>query len=198
MAHAPSKESSKTDSGMKYSSKALLIMLTALVLCLAAVFLYGHFDTLRTTEEILKKAEKECHIPIADDSSLSLCGSCEIGENEHMFWFTAVDNQGENRYQPMRFTEVGENKYKFRHAPQLFVCENDIAYDHYSHGIVYLVNNPDCVSIVFNDGTSDEITVQVDNIPFIYKYEYKNLYNDEGTEEIITVKFLDSNGDIIM
>ncbi|MBR3955655.1 MAG: hypothetical protein IKJ63_09310 [Clostridia bacterium] len=197
MAHAPSKESSKTDSGMKYSGKALLIMLTALVLCLAAVFLYGHFTTLQTTDDILQKAAKECHIPIEEDSSLSLCGSCETDANEHIFWFTAVDSQGENRYQPMRFTEVGENKFKFRHAPKSFVSKNDIAYDHYSRGIVYLVNNPDCATIVFNAGTADEKTVTVDGIPFIYKYEYTSPDNTES-EENISVQFLDKNGNVVM
>ena len=197
MAQKPSKETSKTDSGMKYSGKSLLLMLTALILCLAAVFLYGHFTTLRTTDDILQKAAKECHIPIPEDSSLSLCGSCETDENEHIFWFTAVDSQGENRYQPMHFTEVGDSKFKFRHAPKSFFSENDIAYDHYSRGIVYLVNNPACATIVFNAGTADEITVPVDNIPFIYKYEYKNLYKDND-EEVITVQFLNRNGEIIM
>lgn len=197
MAKNPSKADSATGSGMKHSGKSLLIMLTALILCLAAVFLHGHFTTLRTTDDILKKAAKECHIPIAEDSPLSLCGSCETGENEHMFWFTAVDSQGENRYQPMRFTEVGENEYKFRHAPKSFVSENDIAYDHYSRGIVYLVNNPACATIVFNDGTSDEITVPVDGVPFIYKYEYTSPDNTES-EEIISAQFLDKNGKVIM
>lgn len=197
MAKNPSKADFSTGSGMKHSGKTLLLMLTALILCLAAVFLYGHFTTLRTTDDILQKAAKECHIPIPEDSSLSLCGSCETDENEHIFWFTAVDSQGENRYQPMHFTEVGDSKFKFRHAPKSFFSENDIAYDHYSRGIVYLVNNPACATIVFNAGTADEITVPVDNIPFIYKYEYKNLYKDND-EEVITVQFLNRNGEIIM
>lgn len=197
MAQHPSKAASATDSGMKHSGKTLLILLTALVLCLAAVFLYGHFTTLRTTDDILKKAAKECHIPIDEDSSLSLCGSCETDANEHIFWFTALDSQGENRYQPMLFTEVGENEYKFRHAPKSFVSENDIAYDHYSRGIVYLVNNPDCATIVINADTEDETTVSVDNIPFIYKYEYTSPDNTES-EENISVQFLDKNGNVLM
>lgn len=197
MEQNPTKEASKTDSGMKYSGKTLLIILTALVLCLAAVFLYGHFTTLRTTDDILNKAAKECHIPIAEDSSLSICGSCETDENEHIFWFTTLDSQGENRYQPMHFTEVGENEYKFRHAPKSFFCENDIAYDHYSRGIVYLVNNPDCATIVFNAGTENETSVSVDSVPFIYKYEYTTPDNTES-EEIISVQFLDKNGNVVM
>lgn len=147
-----------------------LLILPFIISIIYSVYSYHYlYITKDEIEEVIKKNINETEIEIL--------GEIEI--NDSLVVWCATDSE----IQPILFHKKNEKYDFYDHGATTIYDQNGIYVAFVELGFCFLITNPECATIVCNDGiTSNEIAVT--SIPFVV-YEEKSK---------ITMTFWDKNG----
>ena len=144
-----------------------ILVLCMLCLCLAvpAVLVFGEIIT--DDAGMIEKARKE--IPIADADTIELVIVGKVTDKDDVLvWFKSGNEYQNNRYTPIEFTLVGDDKYLFEKIYKPIDRGEKISVQYWKDNFVALIDNPNCTAIkICYDNGSEEV-IPVDETPFVY------------------------------
>ncbi|MGN0604315.1 MAG: hypothetical protein ACI4I2_10065 [Oscillospiraceae bacterium] len=140
--------------------------------------------TMKTTDDLIKKARKE--IPISDSDTIDIvyAGKCQNGSYS-LLWFISGSEYQANYYLPMECLEVN-GSYEFQQTFKPLNREKDIAVLLWQRSYAFLINNTECKTLRITDENGFH-NIEIDRYPFLW-------YNEEIPSEYL---FLDENGNEI-
>lgn len=164
--------------------KGLIILILCLVCaCIAvpAVAVLG--SVIEGDAGLIEKARKEIPVAEADTIELVIVGKVSEGDSE-LVWFRSGNEYQHNRYFPLAFTALGDDRYRFEKIYNPIDRGDRISVLYWYDNFVCLIDNPDCaaVEIIYSDGFKE--IIPVDETPFVYS---TRIFSGEYT-------FVDENG----
>lgn len=152
--------------------KGIVFLILCLVCVCIAVPVVAVFNgVIEGEEELIEKAREEIPIAESDTIALQIAGKAVEGDAE-LIWFKSGNEYQYNRYTPIEFTALGDDKYRFVKTYKPIERGENIWVQYWYDNFVVLVDNPDCerMEIQYADGTEEVIPVE--EVPFVYSTRY--------------------------
>ena len=113
---------------------------------------------------MIAKARKEIkNLAEVETIEMTIAGKSTI-DNRHLFWIVTGNEHQMHRYYPLEVIEIQNGEYKFVHLHNGGTQRGqDIFFEYFGSGYSFVINNPECKSIVLGD-----TIVPVTGIPFVY------------------------------
>lgn len=140
--------------------------------------------TMKSTDDLIKKARKEIPISDADTIDIEYAGKCQNGSYS-LLWFISGSEYQAHYYLPMECLEVN-GSYEFQQTFKPLNREKDIAVLLWQRSYAFLINNTECRTLRITDENGLH-NIEIDRYPFLW-------YNEEIPSEYL---FLDENGNEI-
>ena len=143
----------------------LVVVLFAGILTLCLI----RFAPIVGEEGLIAKARREItNLAEVDSIEMAIAGESTFNHYTHLFWFVTGNENQMQRYYPMEFVEKDEETYRFvrkynggtKRGQDIYVLE-------WKGGYSFLINNPDCKTLIIRD-YDGETSVPVDQTPFVY------------------------------
>lgn len=150
--------------------KRVLICASLLLVTVCLVGMFAARSSKIIGEDgLIEKARKEIeNLADVDTIEMTIAGKSTIDNNRHLFWIITGNEHQMHRYYPLEVVDVDSGVYKF---VKLYNGGHqrgqDIYFEYFGSGYSFVINNPECKSIVI-----DETTVPVTEIPFVYYYPF--------------------------
>ncbi|MGN0553598.1 MAG: lipoprotein [Oscillospiraceae bacterium] len=143
--------------------------------------------TMKTTDDLIKKARKEIPISDADTIDIVYAGKCQNGSYS-LLWFISGNEFQAHYYLAIECLEAN-GSYEFEQTFKPLNREKDIAILQWQRGYAFLINNTECKTLRITDinGIHD-IAIEEGAYPYIW---YSEIIPSE-------YKFLDAEGSEIV
>ena len=164
--------------------KGIIILILCLIcLCIAVPAVISFGGVIEGEEGLIEKARKEIPVAEADTIDLIIAGEVTDGD-EILIWFKSGNEYQNNRYTPIAFTALGDDKYRFEKTYKPIDRGDKTAVVYWKDNFVCCIDNPNCraLEITYQDGSKNRIPV--DETPFVYS---TRIFSGEYT-------FVDENG----
>ena len=148
--------------------KGIIILILCLIcLCIAVTAVISFGGVIEGEEGLIEKARKEIPVAEADTIDLVIAGEVTDGD-EILVWFKSGNEYQNNRYTPIAFTALGDDKYRFEKTYKPIDRGDKTAVVYWKDNFVCCIDNPNCraLEITYQDGSKNRIPV--DETPFVY------------------------------
>lgn len=139
-----------------------------LFVLLAAVFLTGCRNTMRTEKDLIRKAREVMPAADADTAEIRYAGVWHDGDLS-LHWFVTGREHEEHAYLPMECEvtrgERGET-YTYLRTLEADGIYEDIVALAWGDGVCFLINNTDCRGILMTDGEGKAHPNSFEQIPY--------------------------------
>lgn len=143
--------------------------------------------TMKSTDDLIKKARKEIPISDADTIDIKYAGKCQNGSYS-LLWFISGNEFQAHYYLPMECLEAN-GSYEFKQTFKPLNREKDIAVLLWQRGYTFLINNTECKTLQITDiNGKHDIAIEEGAYPYIW---YSEIIPSE-------YKFLDAEGNEIV
>jgi len=146
--------------------KKILIFTSVLLATMYLIIVFAvRSSTIVGEEGLIAKAREEIkNLAEVETIEMAVAGKSTIDNNRHLFWIIIGNEYQMHRYYPLEVIEIENGKYKF---VKMYNCGHergqDIFFEYFGRGYSFIINNPECKSIVIGD-----TLVPVTEIPFVY------------------------------
>ena len=161
--------------------KKSIICIVLLCLAIGLVTLAVQSSRIVGYDGLIARARKEINnLAGVETVEMVVAGKSTIHNNRHLFWIITGNEYQNHSYYPMEVDELEDNIYKLVHMHNGGNQRGqDICFEFFGSGYSFLINNPECKSIVIG-----ETVIPVTEVPFVYYCPFApNEYS-----------FLDENG----
>ena len=146
---------------------AVILILCLVCLCIAVPAAVMLSTVIEGDDGLIEKARQEIPIADADTIELVIVGKVTDGDEE-LVWFKSGNEYQYNRYTPMEFAILGDDKYRFGKTYNPIDRGDRISVVYWHDNFVVLVDNPDCTAIQIIPADGFEEVIPVEEIPFVY------------------------------
>lgn len=152
---------------MRKAKKYYLILVVPLLI-LTAIFISNQ-KIVSNQYELKELLRKELQFTTDDKSVISYAGEFSLN-GEMLYWFS-IQNQYESYYRAVGCSLLQSGRYKVKKIYKPMIYAKDIVHVVWMGKDVFLINNPDCHSIICKDGAGNnsfEIALEPSNLPYVY------------------------------
>ena len=169
---------------MKKSHKILLIL--ALLVLVLAVIVISDLPIAKTQEAVGERLRKELDLP---QDAVQTCVGEYTADDHVLLWFI-IQDQDMTMYRTVDCRVLNNGSYWVKKIYEPSAYTRDIVHVVWNARDVYLINDPNCGSIVYHTSYGEEKTeFSAEDLPYIFAYSPP--FGTTGCD------FLDAAGSII-
>ena len=149
--------------------KKSLICLAVLCVVIGLAVFTVRSSRIVGSDGLIARARKEIkNLADVETIDMVVAGKSTRDNNHHLFWIITGNEYQTHSYYPMEVLEIEEGVYKLIHMHNGgHQRGQDICFEFFGMGYSFLINNPQCKSIVIG-----ETVIPVAEIPFVYYYPF--------------------------
>lgn len=154
----------------------IILPIVLLVLLVAGALFVSTLPLVRTQEDVIQAIQEDAKFTPDDDITISYLG--EYTSDGHALRWYIVQNQGHTlSYKAVDCQSLlgGWSYVKKIYDASTFAP--DIVHVVWNGSDIYLMNNPDCVSLVYKNDSGQESTIMKfssSNLPYIFPFQLVN------------------------
>ena len=149
--------------------KKICICLVLLIAAVCLIVFAVQSSRIVGYDGLIAKARKEIkNLAGVETVEMVVAGKSTGDNSHHLFWIITGNEYQTHSYYPMEVLEIEEGVYKLIHMHNGgHQRGQDICFEFFGWGYSFLINNPQCKSIVIG-----ETVIPVTEIPFVYYYPF--------------------------